>query len=60
MSKTKSYYLSNPSEETQRLMAEWQKEADSQADMYKDKQVCREYEEWMDRYDIGGYDEYTE
>jgi len=29
VSKTKSYYLSNPSEETQRLMAEWQREADS-------------------------------
>ena len=28
MSKTKSYYLSNPSEETQRLLAEMQKEMD--------------------------------
>jgi hypothetical protein len=25
MSKCKDYYLGNPSEETQRLMAEWQK-----------------------------------
>ena len=50
--------LGIPSEETKRLMDEWQKEADIQS-MYMDKQVCREYEEWMDRYDIGGYDEYT-
>ena len=48
--------LGIPTEETKRLLKEWQKEADIQS-MYMDKQVCREYEEWMDRYDIGGYDE---
>jgi hypothetical protein len=38
-------------DETKRLMEEWQKEADSQNthDMYKDKQVSREYEEFLDK-----------
>jgi hypothetical protein len=56
MSKTKSYYLSNPSEETQRLMAEWQKLEDEKSEewweaMDKDDEFIERETEKGGRYE---------
>ena len=40
--KVKDYYLGNPSEETQRLMTEWQKIEDERAKEYE-----KEIDEWI-------------
>ena len=54
--KVKDYYLSNPSAETQRLMQEWQREADMYGDMSAE-QIEAElnndpgYQEFLDSLD---------
>ena len=52
-------YLLLNEEKARELAKKQQQEADRlYLDAYLDKQVCKEYEEYLDKYDIGGYDEY--